>query len=178
MSDFIDLWLHLIGMGTYFGSTLAIVLFVLPMARAEDDPAARRRLLSRALRVYNPLVIAALGVMLMTGAFNLTSYKAALRGTFFAELGSVLIWKLSLFFVLMITATYSVFGLGHRLVRFEQWQEPVDAAKEDGIVRRLSSSLVVALLLTAAIAWLGLRLAHPGLQSPPTVVPSAAHLDA
>ncbi|HUI27745.1 MAG TPA: hypothetical protein VL403_16800 [Candidatus Kryptonia bacterium] len=178
MSDSINLWLHLLGMAVYFGATVAVVLMVLPLARAEEDPVARRRLLFRALRVYNPLVIAVLGIVLMTGAFNLTNYKAALRGTFFAELGYVLAWKLGLFFVLMITATYSVFGLGHRLVRFEQWQEPVDVAKEDGIVRRLSGALIVALLLTAAITWLGLMLAHPGLHAPPTTVPPTARTSA
>ena len=177
MGDFINLWLHLLGLAVYFGATVAVVLMVLPLARAAEDPAARRRLLFRALRVYNPLVIAALGVVLMTGAFNLTNYKAALRGAFFAEIGTVLAWKLGVFFVLVIVATYSVFGLGHRLVRFEQWQEPVDVAKEDGIVRRLSSALIVALLLTAVITWLGLMLAHPALRpSPP--IPPAAHTSA
>jgi putative copper export protein len=179
VTDFIDLWLHVLSLATYFGTTVAVVLMILPLARAEPDPAARRRLLARTLRVYNPLVIAALGVLLMTGAFNLTSYKAALRGVFFSELGHLLMWKLGLSFALIMLATYSVFGLGHRLVRAEQWQEPVEAEKEAGIMRRLMGTLIVALLLTAVIAVLGLRLAHTNLTppQPPAATHTAARLE-
>jgi uncharacterized membrane protein len=177
MTDFINLWLHVISLAAYFGTTLAIVMMVLPLARAEADPAARRRLLFRVLRIYNPLVIAVLGVLLMTGAFNLTNYKAALRAEFFVELGHLLAWKLGLAFVLIIIATYSVFGLGHRLVRFEQWGEPVDVAKESGIIRRLSATLIVALVLTAIITLLGLELTHPGARMP-QAPPAVSHTSA
>ncbi|MBI4515100.1 MAG: hypothetical protein HY699_04700 [Deltaproteobacteria bacterium] len=171
MSDFINLWLHLLGLAAYFGATLAVLLMVLPPAMAQPDPAVRRRQLAAALQVYNPLVIAALGVALMTGAFNLTSYKAALRGAFFTELGSLLVWKLGLAFVLIMLATYGAFGLGHRLVRFEQWGEPVEADKEAAMIRRLRATLLLALVLTAMITALGLRLAPRGLPTPPPVQP-------
>jgi uncharacterized membrane protein len=164
VSDLITLWLHVLSLAVYFGATFAVAAMVVPLANREADAVGRRRLLTRVLRVYNPLVIAALGILVMTGAFSLTSYKDAMRASFFAELGSLLIWKLALSFLLIMAATYSVFGLGHRLVRFEQWEEPVDAAKEAGIVRRLRWALWSALLLAAATAMVGLLLGHPGMR--------------
>jgi len=166
VSDFVYLWLHVLSLAAYFGATLAMVLFVLPAARAETDPTARRRLLVAVLRRYDPFVITVLAVLIMTGAFRLTSYKAALQGLFFSELGTVLAWKLGLTFVMMMVAVYSVFGLGHRLVRSADWQEPVDPKKEAGIRRRLSQALTLALLLAAATSVLGLKMVRQGVSEP------------
>jgi uncharacterized membrane protein len=160
VSDFVYLWLHVLSLAAYFGATLAMVLFVLPAARAETDPTARRRLLVAVLRRYDPFVITVLGILIMTGAFRLTGYKAALQGLFFSELGSLLAWKLGLTFVMTMVAVYSVFGLGHRLVRSADWKEPVDAKKEAGIRLRLSQTLTLALLLAAATSVLGLKMTH------------------
>ena len=106
--DFIGLWLHVLGLVAYGGATLALVLMVLPAATAEADPAARRAFLARALKVYDPLAIAALGVVVMTGASNLTSYKAALRGEFFQRVGWLLVWKLVLAFVVIMIGAIGV----------------------------------------------------------------------
>ena len=51
-----------------------------PAIAAEPDAARARPLAAAMLRIYDPLSIAALGVAIMTGAFSLTAYKAALRG--------------------------------------------------------------------------------------------------
>src|SRR5262249_48574728 len=114
--------------------------------------------LARALRVYDPLAIAALGVMVMTGAVNLTAYKDALRGQFFARLGWLLVYKLILAFWVVMIGTYITFGLGHRIVRSEMSGEPACLAS---ITRRLASACVLVLLLVAATTWLGLELGHP-----------------
>ena len=169
-SDFFGLWLHVLAVTAYGGATLALWLMVLPAARALSDPAARRTVLARALRVYDPLAIAALGVLVMSGASNLTAYKEALRGDFFARMGWLLLWKLSCAFVLIMAGTYITFGLGHRVVRTEMAGEPVDSAWREGMMRRLAHACVVALALTALTAGLGLELGHP--QSVPDRVPS------
>lgn len=163
VSDFVYLWLHVLSLAAYFGATLAVMLFVLPATRAEGDPAAGRRLLVAVLRRYDPFVITVLGVLIMTGAFRLTSYKAALQGLFFRQLGTLLAWKLGLTFALVMVAVYSVFGLGHRLVRSADWDEPFDPEKEAGIRRRLSQALALALLLAAATTVLGLKMVRSGV---------------
>lgn len=160
-SDFFGLWLHVLALVAYGGATLALWLMVLPAAKAVNDPAASRTVLARALRMYDPLAIAALGVLVMSGASNLTTYKEVLRGEFFARMGWLLVWKLSLAFALVMVGTYITFGLGHRIVRTEMAAEEIDPAWLASMVRRLAYACILALALTACTAWLGLQLGHP-----------------
>jgi uncharacterized membrane protein len=159
----VNLWLHLLAFAAYAGATLALLLICLPLARKEDDPEHRRRIAAGVMRVYDPLTIAALGVLVMTGAFNLTGYKAALQNLFFDRLGTLLAWKLFLTFLLINVGAYMAFGLGHRLVRSNEVEQPVDAVWVDSLLRRLRVSAALALLLIGLIAWVALRMTHPGI---------------
>src|SRR3989442_869326 len=136
-------WIHLLGLATYFGTTLGLALQLLPAAEAVDDSALHRRLLARWLRSYNVLSIGALGVLVLSGASSLTEWKALL-GRDFARLLWRLVAKLSLTFALILVATYVSFGLAHRLVRAELGQLPVDAPAQAGMIRRMRTC-----------AWLG-----------------------
>ena len=167
MSGSVNLWLHLLAFATYGGATLALLLISLPAARRQEEPEQRQRYAADVMRVYDPLTIAALGVLVMTGAFNLTAYKAALQNLFFDRLGVLLAWKLFFTFLLINLAAYVAFGLGHRLVRSVDSEQPVDASWVDGLLRRLRISASLALVLIAVIVWLALRMTHPGLPSAP-----------
>ncbi len=160
-TDFLDLWLHVISLVIYGGATLALVTLLLPAASAVSDVAARRTFLARTLRIYDPLAIAALGVLVMTGAFNLTTYKETLRGEFFARMGWLLVWKLVLAFLVVMVGTYITFGLGHRIVRAEMAGDGVDAAWLASMSRRLAYACALALALIGFTTWLGLALGHP-----------------
>jgi uncharacterized membrane protein len=154
--------LHLLAFATYAGATMAVLLISLPMARKEEDVERRRQLIVATMRIYDPLTIAALGVLVMTGAFNLTAYKAALQGLFFDRLGALLAWKLLFSFLLIILAAYIAFGIGHRVVRRSDAGDPGDAAWLDSMIARLRGSAIMAVVLVSIIAWLALRMTHPG----------------
>jgi hypothetical protein len=124
------------------------------------------------MRIYDPLTIAALGILVMTGAFNLTAYKAALRELFFSRLGAVLAWKLVLSFFLINLAAYIAFGLGHRIVRGVE-DGSLDAPRFDRMLGRLRWSLIAALALAAATTWVALALSPLPLLAPPGGTPSA-----
>jgi uncharacterized membrane protein len=161
-----NLWLHLLAFAAYAGATLALLLICLPLARKEDDPELRRRIIAGVMRVYDPLTIAALGVLVMTGAFNLTAYKAALQTLFFDRLGTLLAWKLFFTFLLINLGAYMAFGLGHRLVRSADADQPVDPTSVANLLRRLRVTATLALVLISVIAWLALRMTHPGMADP------------
>jgi len=160
----LDLWLHLLAFAVYTGATAAL-LALLPSGRRDADPHQHARFAAAILRMYDPLSIGALGVLIMTGAFCLTPYKDALRGAFFARLGTVMAWKLGLTFVLVNLAAYIAFGLGHRLVRAVDADEPVDPAWSAAVIRKLRIATVAALLLVAAIVWIAMRIT-PALAAP------------
>jgi len=163
----LNLWAHLLAFAVYTGATVAL-LAMLPTIGKEADPLRRAWLAAAVLRVYDPLSIAALGVVIMTGAFSLTGYKAALGSAFFDRLGGPLAWKLFLTFLLVNLGAYIAFGIGHRVVRAVDWGEPPDAAKLASFLSRLRGSAIVALILVGAIVWVALRL------SAATLGPTAA----
>src|SRR4030095_17078846 len=106
--------LPLLALAVYLGSTVALVLVLLPAASAVEEPALRRRVLARGLKPYNVLSGGALGVLILTGASSLTDWKRAL-GPAYGRLLWPLVGKLSLTFALTMVGTWLSFGIAHRL---------------------------------------------------------------
>lgn len=159
MSDQFILWIHLLSLAVYFGSGATLVVVLLPLARQISTSQDKQRFLAQALKLYNPLSIGALGVVLMTGAFNLTSYKAAFPGLqFFSLLGGVLGLKLFLVFLLINVSAAVSLGMGHRIVRTELRAESIEPKRLSSLVKRIRIFTIVALLLTAWIVWVSLDL--------------------
>lgn len=149
--------LHLLATGLYLGTTLGLALFIVPQARRTPDASACRALLARSLRLYDPLAIALLGVMVMTGAWSVTDYKQTLGTSYFADFGAHLVWKLGLAFLVVMAGTYIAFGLGHRLVREDEWGEAVDERKLRSMAARLSGSAWLCVALTIATVVVAMR---------------------
>jgi len=160
-TDQFDLWLHLLGLATYFGASVYLLIGVLPAARKIAGTAARQSFLALHFKTYNPLTIGALGVQVMTGAFNLTGYKAVLRAEFYDKIGYLLVWKLALVFLLIMTATYISFGIGLRIVRHEQSNEQLGEEKLTSMQKRLNGPLILVLILTAITTWISLKISRP-----------------
>jgi len=170
--DDLTRWVHLLGLAVYLGSTLALVLMLLPAVEQVADPAEQRRLLAKGLRPYNVLSIGALGVLVISGASGLTDLKAML-GANFMRLMWPLLGKLTLSFVLINVATYLSFGLAHRLVRAEVAGFEVEPEKQRAMLGRMRGAAWLAVALTVWISWMGLRLTQ-GLRSMPPRTPAPA----
>ncbi len=148
---------HLLATGLYLGATAGLALFTVPRARRAADGAAWRTALARSLRIYDPLAIALLGVMVMTGAWSITELKQTLGTSYFADFGAHLVWKLGLAFLVVMSGTYIAFGLGHRLVREDEWGEAVDERKLRGMTSRLAGAAWVTVALTVATIVVAMR---------------------
>ncbi|TMA71929.1 MAG: hypothetical protein E6J72_21090 [Deltaproteobacteria bacterium] len=154
----VTLWLHLTSLAAYFGATLAFVLVMLPTVERIESHEERLRVLAAMLRRLNPLLIGVLGVLVMTGAFSLTAYKARLRGEFFTRIGEPLTLKLVLAFFFINGVTYVAFGLAHRIVRAVEWGDPVPPERLASMVRRMRAGSIVNLALAAWIVWVALAI--------------------
>jgi hypothetical protein len=152
---------HLVALAVYLGSTVALVLVLLPAASALEDPALRRRVLARGLRPYNVLSVGALGVLILTGASSLTEWKRTL-GPAYGRLLWPLVGKLSLTFALTMVGTWLSFGIAHRLVRAELGGLPVEPQREQSMVKRLAAGAWLAIALAVWTTWVGLSLAGGG----------------
>ena len=79
MTEQLTLLFHLLGLTVFVGSSVTVLVVLLPMADQIADLREKQRFLAQGLKAYNPLNIGALGILIMTGAFNLTSYKTTAR---------------------------------------------------------------------------------------------------
>lgn len=151
-------WLHLIALIVYLGAVLGFWLMLLPSVSVLEKHEDKLQLLARGLKFYNPLQVGALGIILFSGAFQLTELKAIYRETFIKELGYILFIKLSFAFLLVIFSVYQALGIGHRFVRRHEGGDAVTAEQLTSIIRRLTSANWCILLLAAITLWLGLRM--------------------
>jgi uncharacterized membrane protein len=150
-------WLHIVALVVYLGAVLAFWFVFLPAVNSLQNH-DRTRVMARGLKFYNPLQVGALGILLFSGAFQLTELKAAYRETFVQQLGYLLAIKLTLAFLVVLCSVYQSMGIGHRFVRRYESGEPVSEQEIDGVVRRLTRAnwLIVPLALTTL--WFSLRL--------------------
>ena len=151
-------WLHVIALIVYLGAVLGFWLMLLPSVSMVEKHDDRLQLLTRGLKFYNPLQVGALGILLFSGAFQLTELKAAYRENFVAEIAFNLAVKLAFAFLLVIFSVYQALGIGHRLVRRHETGEAISAEQLTSILRRLKSANWCILALAAITTWLGLRM--------------------
>jgi uncharacterized membrane protein len=151
-------WLHLIALIVYLGAVVGFWLMLLPSVSVLEKHEDKLQLLARGLKFYNPLQVGALGIILFSGAFQLTELKAAYRETFFKELAYPLFVKLTFVFFLVIFSVYQALGIGHRFVRRYEGGDMATARELDAIIKRLKGANWCILLLAAITLWLGMRM--------------------
>jgi uncharacterized membrane protein len=151
-------WLHVIALTVYVGAVVGFWLMLLPAASILEKHEEKTRFLARGLKFYDPLQIGALGILLFSGAFQLTELKAAYREMFAKQIGYNLGIKLIFAFVLVILSVYQALGVGHRFVKRHESGERVTPEELGSIIRRLKSVNWGILLFAAITLWLGIRL--------------------
>lgn len=151
-------WLHLISLAVYLGSLVGLWLIALPAVAAVKNHEEQLHLLVRSLKFYNPLQTGALGLLVLSGAFQLTNLKAAYREMFLQEFGITLGLKLTLSFVLIVLSTYQSMAVAHRFVRRYEGGESCSPQEFQSLCRQLKISTLSILLLALITMWLGVRL--------------------
>jgi uncharacterized membrane protein len=149
-------WLHLLGLTVYLGALAGLGFVLFPVLSGIQDHESRVALLSRTLKLYNPVQIGALGVLVLTGAFQLTELKAVYRDLFLQQIGWSLALKLALSFFLIMISTYQAMGVGHRFVKRCELGDPVSPDDLQSVVRRLKGPVSPLLVLACLTAFLGI----------------------
>ena len=151
-------WLHLIALIVYLGAIIGLWAILLPSVSAIEKHEDRVGFLARGLKFYNPLQVGALGILIFTGAYQLTELKAAYRELFVKQLGYQLAVKLFFTFLLVIFSVYQSMGLGHRFVRRHEGGDAVSPQELHSLIRRLKSAHWCIFILALITLWLGLGL--------------------
>ena len=151
-------WLHMVSLIVYLGAIVGFWAILLPSVSAIEKHDDKVGFLARGLKLYNPLQVGALGILIFTGAFQLTELKAAYRELFVKQLGYQLAVKLTFAFLLVIFSVYQSMGIGHRFVRRHEGCDAVSSQELDSIIRRLKGAHWCILILALITLWLGLGL--------------------
>jgi hypothetical protein len=151
-------WLHVIALIVYLGAIAGLCVLLLPSLSVIDKHEDKVAFLARGLKFHNPLQVGALGILLFTGAFQLTELKAVYREAFLKQFGYHLGIKLLFAFFLVIFSVYQSMGIGHRFVRRHEGGESVTPRELESVIGRLKSSNWCILLLALITLWFGLRL--------------------
>ncbi len=151
-------WIHVAALSVYLGTLISLWAIFLPVISEVKDHEEQIRLLARSLKRYDPVQTAALGLLVLSGAFQLTDLKSAYRELFLQEIGLTLELKLICSFFLIILSTYQTMGIAHRFVRRHQSGEALSFQEFQSVVRRLRVSTLPILLLAAFILWLGVQM--------------------
>ena len=154
----LNFWLHLIALAVFLGAVLGLWIMLLPAASTLRNDKDKVEFLARGLKLYNPVQIGALGVLLFTGAFQLTELKAAYRELFIKQMGYNLSIKLSLAFALVLCSVYQSMGIAHRFVKQHEGGKAVTTRELSSIVKKLKSANGLILILALLTLWFGLRL--------------------
>ena len=151
-------WLHLIALIVYLGAVVGFWLMLLPSMAILEKHADKVHFLARGLKFYNPLQVGALGIVLFSGAFQLTELKAAYRETFMKQIAYGLGIKLIFAFLLVLCSVYQALGVGHRFVRRIEGGDQINPQDFASIVRRLQGANWLILLFAVITLWPGMRL--------------------
>src|SRR5215469_9602798 len=154
----LNAWLHLIALIVYLGAVGGLWFLLLPALSVVQTYENRANFLARGLKLYNPLQVGALGILLFTGAFQLTELKAIYREAFVKQFGYDLSMKLVFAFLLVIFSVYQAMGIGHRFVKRHEGGESVTAQELNSVIRRLRSSNWCILFFALITLWFGFHL--------------------
>ena len=154
--DFITLWIHTLSLCLYFGCVAIFLFLFLPVIDAIEEKQSKQDLLVHGLRIYNPIQIGSLGVLVVSGAFNLTRYKAQGVNLFLGSFGVNLALKLGLVFILIILSVYQTMAIAHPVVRHHQSNH--QAFPQERLFKKLRITSWAILLLTAVVTFVGLEL--------------------
>ncbi|HEY3303190.1 MAG TPA: hypothetical protein VGL70_06605 [Candidatus Binatia bacterium] len=151
-------WFHLLALTAYVGAVAGLLAIVLPGLALVETHEARVKLLSRSLKFYNPMQSGALGLLVLTGAIQITDLKAEYREFFTREFGAMLGSKLILSFVLILLSTHQSMAVALRFVRRSQGGEPIAPDELQSVTKRLTRSTLFLLALSAVTVWMGTQL--------------------
>jgi hypothetical protein len=151
-------WLHLISLVVYLGAIVGFWLMLVPAVAVLQNHDEKVRFFVRGLKFYNPLQVGSLGIILFTGAFQLTELKAAYRETFIEFIAYKLSIKLLFAFLLVMFSVYQALGIGHRFVRRIEGGDGVTPEQLRSIISRMISANWFMLLFAVITLWFGLRL--------------------
>jgi len=159
-------FLHTMAVVVYLGGTAFLGAVLIPVIRRRGLDEEGLRLVAGVIRIFHPVSLASLGVLVLTGAVSLTSLKEMLGAEYVTRLFGVVALKLLLVFVLIMISSYQFFALGPKLLRGLSLEGggagPESSATQGELLQRLQRWSLAATIVGAVIVYLGLSMRRIG----------------
>jgi uncharacterized membrane protein len=131
-------YLHVVSALIFLGGMVFIAGLLVPSARRLGEAGRTLQTIGQVVKIVHPVLLASLGILIVTGAAMLTDLKAALGSRYFSQLFAALGSKLLVVFILALLSSYQFFRLGLPLTR--------SMAEESGAPARVPPDRMAALL--------------------------------
>ena len=161
------LYVHLLAALLYLGGMVCVAGLLIPVARRLPEGRVTMRAVVQLVAILHPVLLAALGVLIVTGAAMVTDLKVALGSRYFSQVFATLGPKLLVVFILALLNAYQFFGLGLRLTRSAAADGGPTVAATDGqtammiaTVGRLQWCAWAGAALGGVAIYLGLAMGH------------------
>jgi uncharacterized membrane protein len=158
---------HLLAALLYVGGMVCVAGLLIPVARRLPEGQRAIRAVVQLIAILHPVLLASLGVLIVTGAAMLTDLKVALGSRYFSQVFTTLGPKLLVVFILALLNAYQFFGLGLRLSRSTATDGERSVATTDGqtavinaTVGKLQWCAWVGAALGGVAVYLGLAMGH------------------
>jgi len=130
-------WLHLLGVGLWFGGQLYIALVLIPSLRPSHDWRRNAGPFLDTLNRFSPVAYASIGIFALTGTFNGKIHIASWTAFFNSIYGRALMVKIGLIGLMMLISAYHVYRLRPRIRRELDSRPPVDSSAAQMLMTRL-----------------------------------------
>ncbi len=144
---------HILGVAVYLTAGLLATVALSAARRRYRDQDELRQRCAVLLRIYSPVAIAALGLVIMTGAWSLTGLKESLGAQYFSAFGRALAVKLALSFLITMLTVGAAMGIGLPIVKQAAFPTDQELPPLERRLLLFIALLLTSLLLTLWTAW-------------------------
>lgn len=156
--NFLLSWLHLLGVTISIGSGLYFVLVTYPSLKGFEDRYQRIKILAENLKYFHPLFLFGICMVFVTGAMRLTDLKIGFGTSYYAELGTVLLWKFGMTMVIFLIGSMQCFGMGLKLGRMANGVIPGDIELQERYANKIKRAMSINLVFLIITLFIGLKI--------------------
>ncbi|MBI1909210.1 MAG: hypothetical protein HYS22_03480 [Deltaproteobacteria bacterium] len=140
---------HLLGLCIALGGPLFFNFILYPSLKFLPEKKERHLLLAQLIRYYHPFFLGGLCLIFLSGAFRLTDLKEGLGGSYFDQVGGLLMFKFGMTLLIFNTACMQAIGTGLKYGRMVMGVIPGDEATIDRYAKKIWRVSLINLLLIA-----------------------------
>ena len=156
------LWLHLTVAVIWLGGMFFMTLVLLPMWHSTSSPKEFSGIIERTVKRFQTISWEAVGIIFLTGIFNLTNAGLAREFNFSATYLHIIIAKLLLLVAIVANQSFQSYSILPKLASAPSWDDklPANSDSFDRLRKKTMFLSILNLILAGSVIYLGLGLKY------------------